>query len=96
MTLGEKIEKSARKNLYPIVKFAGLGQIRDETLAKIFEGYIKFMKWLFKAITMLTISTSLLWFFPIYMKLGWERVIAIILVLILLQVRYGKISVKIE
>jgi hypothetical protein len=96
MSFGEKVEKSARKFLFPIVQKAGMGQIDDSVLAKIFEGYIKFMKWLFKVITMLTISTSLIWFFPVYVGLGIEKVILITLIIILLQLRYGKISVKID
>jgi hypothetical protein len=65
-------------------------------LTKLHKGYMKFLNVAFHIITMATISLSLLWFFPIYLHVAYDRMMLIVLVLILLQVRYGSMKVTSE
>jgi hypothetical protein len=68
-----------------------LGETR---LTKWLDTYIKFLNIIFKIITGMTISGTFLWFLPTYLKFGWERTGVIVLVVILLQLRYGQTKVK--
>jgi hypothetical protein len=69
-----------------------LGETR---LTKWLDRYIKFLDITFKIITGATISLALVWFFPIYLKIPYDRMTLIVLVIILLQLRFGEIKVKI-
>jgi uncharacterized membrane protein YoaK (UPF0700 family) len=67
----------------------------EKRLTKWLDRYIKFLDITFKFITGATISLALVWFFPIYLKIPYERMTLIVLVIILLQLRFGEIKVKI-
>jgi hypothetical protein len=67
----------------------------EERLTRWLEKYIKFLDVAFKIITGATLSLALLWFFPVYMKVPMDRMILILLVIILLQLRMGKTKIEI-
>lgn len=65
-----------------------------ELLQKIHRGYMKFLTVAFNIITMATFSLAITWFFPVYLHVPMERMILIMLVIIVLQLRYGKTQAK--
>jgi hypothetical protein len=100
--MNAKVEKIIRE-------FAWKGMIRanninkkmsvdlgEKRLTKWLEKYIKFLDITFKIITGITISLVFLWFLPTYLKLSYDRIIVILLVVILLQMRFSGIKVKLE
>jgi hypothetical protein len=68
----------------------------EKRLNKWLDRYIKFLNITFKIITGITISLVFLWFLPTYLKLSYDRIIVILLVVILLQMRFSGIKVKLE
>jgi hypothetical protein len=92
-----KIEEWARRTLLPMMKKINFEKtLKEETINKIFEAYIKTMKLLFKTITIITISLTFLWFLPTKLGLGTEKTILISLVTIMIHLRIGKTKVSLE
>ena len=98
--MNEKVEKFIRKTCWKGMTRANninkkMGVDLGETrLAKWLDRYIKFLNIAFKFITGATVSLALVWFFPIYLKIPYDRMILIVLVIILLQLRFGQTKVK--
>lgn len=65
-------------------------------LRRLHNGYMKFLKKAFPIITMFTFSMAILWFFPTILKVPYERMILVMMIVILFQLRYSSVKVKIE
>lgn len=78
--------------LYTTLRKVSHEDFKDTWLLNTTHYTIKFIDWLYKAISTLTISITLLWFIPIYLKRGYETSIILALILILIQLRWGKIT----
>jgi len=94
--MNKKIEKHLRRIAQPAVYKASLGQIPHYILDKIIDKWIKFLDVAFKIITGITLSLAFLWFFPIYLGLGYERMTVTLLLIILIIIKLGTIRVKVE
>jgi len=100
--MNDKVEKWIRKTCWNgMIKANNINKkmgvdLGETRLTRWLDRYIKFLNIVFKIITGVTISGTFLWFFPIYLKLGWERTGVIVLVVILLQLRYGKTKIIID
>jgi hypothetical protein len=99
--MNKKIEKWIREFAWKgMIKANNINKrmgvdLGEPRLTKWLERYIKFLDIAFKFITGATISLALVWFFPIYLKIPYDRMTLIVLVIILLQLRFGEIKVKI-
>lgn len=91
-----KLEKNIRKVAYPIILRASLGQIPEKKLGEMLDKYIKFLDIAFKIITGVTISVTFLWFIPVYLGYGYDRVMVILLLVVMAILKFGTIKVKVE
>jgi predicted Na+-dependent transporter len=94
--LKEKTKLRLEKIIRPTLKKASLGQLSDEFIEKWVQGYIKFLNWMTKVTASISIMVSFAWFFPIYVGLGYERTILIVLLIILLHLRFGTTDIKLK
>lgn len=100
--MNKKIEKWIRQYAWKgmikaneINKKMGV-DLGEKRLIRWLDKYVKFLIITFKIITGVTFSATFLWFFPTYVGLGWDRTIAILLVIIVVMLRMGTIKVKVE
>jgi len=70
--------------------------LTEERLMRWLDNYIKILNIAFKFITGATLSLALLWFFPTYLRIPVDRMILVVLVIILLQLRFGQTKIKIS
>jgi hypothetical protein len=82
--------------LYTTLRRVTHEDFKDTWLLNVSYYTIKFIDWLYKLISALTISITLLWFIPIYLKRGYDTSIVFALILILIQLRWGKITTTSE
>lgn len=100
--LNKKVEEFIRKTCWKgMIKANNINKkmgvdLGEKRLARWLDKYIKFLNITFQFITGATISLALVWFFPIYLKIPYDRMTLIVLVIILLQLRMGKTKVKLE
>jgi hypothetical protein len=100
--MNAKVEKIIRKTAWSgmiaannINKKMGV-DLGEQRLTKWLDKYIKFLDIVFRFITGATLSLALIWFFPVYLKISYERMILVVLVIILLQLRFGQTKIKME
>jgi hypothetical protein len=82
--------------LYDVLRKVSHEDFKDTWLRNVSFYTIKFIDFIYRLITMLTLSITLIWFIPIYLKRGYEVSIIIALLLILIQLRWGKITTTYE
>jgi len=100
--LNKKLEAFIRKTAWKgmtkannINKKMGV-DLGEERLTRWLDKYIKFLDLAFKIITGVTFSGLFLWFLPIYLHLSYDKIAVILLMLILMQMRFGATKVKLE
>jgi len=100
--MNKKLEKWIRQFVWKgMIKANNINKrmgvdLGEERLSRWLDKYIKFLNIAFKFITGFTFSATFLWFFPTYIGIGWERTIAVLLVIIIAMLRVGTIKVKVE
>ena len=100
--MNKKVEEFIRKTCWKgMIKANNINKkmgvdLGEKRLTRWLEKYIKFLDTTFKIITGATVSLALVWFFPIYLKIPYDRMILIVLVIILLLLKFGSIKAKIE
>ena len=106
--MNPKIEKWLKKKVDSTVDISGriinnlsLKKIKEviwteEQLYKFKEASLKGIKLVFQIIFGVSVSLTFLLFFPIIIGISYERVTLVVLVVIMLLLKFGKIKVKIE
>jgi hypothetical protein len=77
-----------------LLKWSLLGQLPESWAEKAFNWYIKFLEVFFMISTSVTFTLAFVWFFPVYLKRGYEPSIVILLCIIALWLKYGTITIQ--
>lgn len=98
--LNKKFEDWLEKKTYSILIKSNQFNIKhmkvdlgEEFLKKMSKTYMKILLAIFKIIGVATFSLTMLWLLPVHFKVSYEKIYAILLVVIFIQIRFiaGKI-----
>ena len=90
----KRTKEKLRSKLFPIFDWARLNQLPPSWAEKAWSFYIKFLEVFFFITTSITFTTAFVWFFPIFLKRGYDFSIVILLCIIILHLKYGTITIQ--